>query len=150
MELDVKQLTIALKAIAEEKNLPEDTVQEIVEQALAAAFRKDHGDKEQEIKVSVNLHTGDVDAFIVKEVVENVESDLTEISLSDAQVMKKNAAVGDMMEIHTDVKSFGRVAAQTAKQVSLQRLREAEREIIVSEYQDKIGTVINGIVARVG
>lgn len=149
MELDIKQLTLALRAIAEEKNLPEDVVQEIVEQALAAAFKKDYGDKEQEVTVSVNLHTGDVDALVSKEVVENVESPQTEISLSEAQTMKKNAAVGDVMEIHTDVTSFGRVAAQTAKQVILQRLREAEREIIVSEYQDKIGTVINGIVARV-
>lgn len=149
MELDIKQLTMALRAIAEEKNLPEDAVQEIVEQALAAAFKKDYGDKEQEVTVSVNLHTGDVDALVSKEVVEKVESPQTEISLSEAQTMKKNAAVGDIMEIHTDVTSFGRVAAQTAKQVILQRLREAEREIIVSEYQDKIGTVINGIVARV-
>ncbi len=149
MELDVKQLTVALRAIAEEKNLPEDVVQEIVEQALAAAFRKDHGDREQEVRVSVNLHTGDVDAYVTKEVVETAENKQTEISLTEAQAMKKNAAIGDEMEIHTDVKSFGRVAAQTAKQVILQRLREAEREIIVDEYQDKIGTVINGIVARV-
>ena len=149
MELDVKQLTNALRAIAEEKNLPEDTVQEIVEQALSAAFRKDYGDRDQEVRVSVNLHTGDVDAYVFKEVVESAENKQTEISLTEAQAMKKNAAIGDEMEVHTDVKSFGRVAAQTAKQVILQRLREAEREIIVSEYQDKIGTVINGIVARV-
>ncbi len=149
MDLDIKQLAVALRAIAEEKNLPEETVQEIVEQALAAAYKKDYGDKEQEVRVSVNLHTGDVDAFVSKEVVDKVEDPQIEISLTEAQAIRKNVTVGETLELHQDVSNFGRVAAQTAKQVILQRLREAEREIIVDEYQDKIGTVINGIVARV-
>jgi N utilization substance protein A len=97
----------------------------------------------------MNLNTGDVDAYVSKEIVDKVEDERFEISLKDAQVMKKNAAVGDTIEIHEEVHNFGRVAAQTAKQVILQRLREAEREIIMAEYEDKIGTVINGIVARV-
>ncbi len=149
MDLDFKQLAQAIRAIAEEKNLPEEAVQEVVEQALAAAYRRDYGDREQEVRVSMNLNTGDVDAYVSKEVVEKVGDDRFEISLSDAQVMKKNAAIGDMIEIHQKVEDFGRVAAQTAKQVILQRLREAEREIIMAEYEDKIGTVINGIVGRV-
>jgi transcription termination/antitermination protein NusA len=149
MDLDVKQLALAVKAIAEEKNLPEDTVQEVVEQALAAAYRRDYGDREQEVRVTMNINTGDVDAFVSKEVVEKVGDDRFEISLNDAQVMKKDAKIGDLIERHEEVKNFGRVAAQTAKQVILQRLREAEREIIMAEYEDKIGTVINGIVARV-
>lgn len=149
MDLDVKQMAIALRAIAEEKNLPEETVQEIVEQALAAAYKKDYGDREQEVRVSVNLHTGDVDAYVTKTVVDEVEDEQTEISLTKAQAIRKNIAVGDTLELHQDVSTFGRVAAQTAKQVILQRLREAEREIIVNEYQDKIGTILNGIVARI-
>src|SRR3989344_8674046 len=130
MDLDIKQLALALKTIAEEKNLPEDVVQEIVEQALAAAYRRDYGDREQEVRVSMNLNTGEVDAYISKEVVDKVGDENFEISLGDAHVMKKNAKVGDTMEIFQKVESFGRVAAQTAKQVILQRLREAEREII--------------------
>ncbi len=149
MELDIKQLAMAVKSIAEEKNLPEDTVQEVVEQALAAAYRRDYGDREQEVRISMNLNTGEVDAYVSKEVVEKIDDERFEISLSEAQVMKKNAKVGDTIEIHEKVTNFGRVAAQTAKQVILQRLREAEREIIMAEYEDKIGTVINGIVARV-
>ncbi|MCA9343889.1 transcription termination/antitermination protein NusA [Candidatus Saccharibacteria bacterium] len=149
MDLDVKQMAIALRAIAEEKNLPEETVQEIVEQALAAAYKKDYGDREQEVRVSVNLHTGDVDAYVTKTVVDEVEDEQTEISLTKAQAIRKNIAVGDTLELHQDVSTFGRVAAQTAKQVILQRLREAEREIIINEYQDKIGTILNGIVARI-
>lgn len=149
MDMDFKQLAVAIKAIAEEKNLPEDTVKEVVEQALAAAYRRDYGEREQEVRVTMNLNTGDVDAYVTKEVVENVENEAYEISLKDAQVMQKNAAVGDMLEVHEKVNDFGRVAAQTAKQVILQRLREAEREIVMSEFEDKIGTVINAIVSRV-
>lgn len=149
MDLDIKQLAGAVKAIAEEKNLPENVVQEVVEQALAAAYRRDFGDREQEVRVSMNLNTGDVDAYVSKEVVEKVGDDAFEISLSDAQAIKKNAQIGDMIEIHEKVENFGRVAAQTAKQVILQRLREAEREIVMAEYEDKIGTVINAIVGRV-
>jgi transcription termination/antitermination protein NusA len=149
MDLDMKQLAQALKAIAEEKNLPEDTVQEVVEQALAAAYRRDYGDREQEVRVTMNLNTGDVDAYVAKEVVENVENPAYEISLKDAQAMKKDAALGDEIEVHERVNNFGRVAAQTAKQVILQRLREAEREIVMEEYEDKIGTVINALISRV-
>jgi N utilization substance protein A len=149
MDLDLKQLVLAVKAIAEEKNLPEEMVQEIVEQALAAAYKRDYGDKEQEIAVHMNMNSGDIDVVLSKEVVENVEHEGTQISLKDAGVMKKNAKLGDFIEIHEKVDSFGRVAAQTAKQVILQRLRESEREIIMNEYEDKIGTVVNGIVNRV-
>jgi len=149
MDLDMKQLALAIKAIAEEKNLPEDTVQEVVEQALAAAYRRDYGEREQEVRVTMNLNTGDVDAFVAKEVVETVENAAYEISLAEAQVMKKDAALGDEIEVHEKVNNFGRVAAQTAKQVILQRLREAEREIVMAEFEDKIGTVINALVGRV-
>jgi N utilization substance protein A len=149
MDLDMKQLATAIRAIAEEKNLPEDTVAEVVEQALAAAYRRDYGDREQEIRISMNLNTGDVDAYITKEIVKTVEHPAFEISLNDASVMKKSAKLGESIEVHEKAENFGRVAAQTAKQVILQRLREAEREIILAEYEDKIGTVINANVSRV-
>ncbi|HEY5806187.1 MAG TPA: transcription termination factor NusA [Candidatus Saccharimonadales bacterium] len=149
MEMDFKQLATAIKAIAEEKNLPEDKVKEVVEQALAAAYRRDYGEREQEVRVNMNLNTGDVDAYVMKEVVEVVGEDAYEISLKDASVMKKDAKKGDLIEVHEKVNDFGRVAAQTAKQVILQRLREAEREIVMNEYEDKIGTVINALIARV-
>ncbi|MDQ5972178.1 MAG: transcription termination/antitermination protein NusA, partial [Patescibacteria group bacterium] len=149
MDFDFKQLAIAIQTIAEEKNLPQETVQEVVEQALAAAYRRDYGDREQEVRVSMNLNTGDVVAFVTKQIVDKVEDPRTEISLSEAQVRQKNAKVGEEIEVEEKVETFGRVAAQTAKQVILQRLREAERDIIMNEYEDKIGTVINGIVARV-
>lgn len=148
-EIDMKQLATAIKTIAEEKNLPEDSVKEVVEQALAAAYRRDYGDREQEVRVSMNLNTGDITAYVTKEIVKTVEDANFEISLSEASVMNKSAKAGETIEVEEKVENFGRVAAQTAKQVILQRLREAEREIIMTEYEDKIGTVINGLVARV-
>ncbi len=149
MELDMKGLAMAVKTIAEEKNLPEATVQEIVEQALAAAYKRDYGDREQEVRVTMNLNNGEVDAYISKEIVERVGDPHFEIELGEAQTIRKNAKIGEEVEIHQKVENFGRVAAQTAKQVILQRLREAEREIVMAEYDDKIGTIINGIVSRV-
>jgi len=149
MEMDFKQLAQAIRVIAEEKNLPEEQVQDVVQQALAAAWRRDYGDREQEVRVTMNLNTGEVTAYVTKEVVDEVENAHTQISLGDAQVVRKNAKVGETIEIVQPVEDFGRVAAQTAKQVILQRLREAEREIVLAEYEDKIGTIVNGVVTRV-
>src|ERR1700690_4223164 len=108
MDLDMKQLAVAIRAIAEEKNLPEEVVQQVVEQALAAAYRRDYGDREQEIRVSMNLNTGEIDAYVTKEVVENVENDAYEISLKDASVMRKNVQLGEMIEVHEKAQAFGR------------------------------------------
>jgi N utilization substance protein A len=149
MEMDFKQLAQAIKVIAEEKNLPEDQVQDVVQQALAAAWRRDYGDREQEVRVTMNLNTGEVTAYVTKEIVDEVENPHMQISLNQAQVMRKNAKVGETVEIVQPVEDFGRVAAQTAKQVILQRLREAEREIVLAEYEDKIGGIVNGVVTRV-
>jgi N utilization substance protein A len=124
-------------------------VQDIVQQALAAAWRRDYGDREQEVRATMNLNTGDVTVYVTKEVVDNVEDDKAQISLAEAQAIRKNSKVGETVEIIQNVNEFGRVAAQTAKQVILQRLREAEREIVLSEFEDKVGGIVNGIVSRV-
>ncbi len=151
MDLDIKQLVVAIKSIAEEKNLPVESVKEVVEQALAAAYRRDYGDRDQEVRIDLNLNNGDVNVYVTKDVVESVEEDKKayEISLSDALKIKKDAKIGDQIEIKDHINKFGRVAAQTAKQVILQKLREAEREIIFNEYEDKIGTVVNANISRV-
>ncbi len=148
-DINVKQLALAVRTIAEEKNLPEDTVLEVIEQAVAAAWRRDHGEREQEVRAEMNVNTGDTKVFVSKEVVEEVANKATEISLADAKKLKKDAEIGDIVEQSEVATTFGRVAAQTAKQVVLQRLREAEREVVLDEYADKIGTVITGTVQRV-
>jgi N utilization substance protein A len=148
-EINIKQLTLAVRTIAEEKNLPEETVLSVIEQAIAAAWRRDNGERDQEVRSELNVNDGTAVVYVAREVVEEVGSDAVEISLADAKKIKKDAVIGDVVEEKYNVTSFGRVAAQTAKQVVLQRLREAEREVVLEEYEDKIGTVVNGMVQRV-
>ena len=148
-DLNIKQLALALKTIAEEKNLPENTVLNVIEQAIAAAWRRDNGERDQEVRADLNLIKGTATVHVAREVVEEVGSDSVEIDLSSAKKIKKDAKVGDIIEESHEVISFGRVAAQTAKQVVLQRLREAEREVVLAEYEDKIGTIVTGTVQRV-
>ena len=148
-EINVKQLILAVHTIAEEKNLPEETVLSVIEQAIAAAWRRDNGERDQEVRSELNVNNGTANVFVAREVVEEVGSPAVEISLEDAKKVKKDAEIGDIIEDKFEVTTFGRVAAQTAKQVVLQRLREAEREVVLGEYEDKIGTVVNGIVQRI-
>jgi N utilization substance protein A len=148
-EINIKQLTLAVRTIAEEKNLPEETILSVIEQAIAAAWRRDNGERDQEVRSELNMNDGTASVYVAREVVEDVGSDAVEISLADAKKVKKDAVIGDIIEEKHEVVSFGRVAAQTAKQVVLQRLREAEREVVLEEYEDKIGTVVNGTVQRI-
>lgn len=148
-DINIKQLTLAVRTIAEEKNLPEEVVLSVIEQAIAAAWRRDNGERDQEVRAELNVNDGTANVFVAREVVEEVGSDAVEISLDDAKKIKADAVIGDTIEEKFEVTSFGRVAAQTAKQVVLQRLREAEREVVLEEYEDKIGTIVNGTVQRV-
>lgn len=148
-DLNIKQLTLAVRTIAEEKNLPEETVLDVIEQAIAAAWRRDNGERDQEVRAELNTNDGTATVYVGREVVEEVGSEAHEVSLEDARKVKKDAELGDLIEHKHEVTSFGRVAAQTAKQVVLQRLREAEREVVLAEYEDKIGTIVTGTVQRV-
>ena len=145
--LDLKQMTAMVKVIAEEKNLPEETVLDVIQMAIAAAWRKDNGDKDMNVRAVLNMNTGNADVFVERTVVEDglAYNPATEIPEAEA----KGKKVGDLVEEKHKVTEFGRVAAQTAKQVVVQRLREAERDAVLSMFEDKIGTVMTGMVARV-
>ena len=170
--IDMPNFLPAINLLSEEKNLPRDIVVETVEAALAAAYKKDYSDKDQEARAELNQDDGTVRLFVKKAVVADdaVENDDLEIGLTAAKKLDKKAEVIDVVEPTTDDETgevvdagtpaymvemevfpedFGRVAAQTAKQVIIQRLREAEREIIFTEYKDKEGIVLNGNVQRV-
>jgi N utilization substance protein A len=148
-DLNIKQLTLAVNTIAEEKNLPEETVMDVIEQAIAAAWRRDNGERDQDVRAELNVNDGSAEVFVRWTVVEEPENPLAELTVEEAQEKKKGAKLGDVIEESHMVTSFGRVAAQTAKQVVLQRLREAEREVVLEEYEDKIGTIVTGVVQRV-
>ena len=149
--LDLKQMSAMIDIIAEEKGLPKDTVLNVIEQAVAAAWRKDNGDRDMNVRATLNTHTGEADVYVAREVIEDdlAYNPSTEIPLSEAKKSDKNAKLGDIIEESHKVTSFGRVAAMTAKQVVIQRLREAENDAVLSEYENKLGTVATGTVSRV-
>ena len=146
--LDLKQMSAMVDIIAEEKGLPKETVLSVIEQAIAAAWRKDNGDKDMNVRAILNTHTGEADVYIAREVIENdvAYNPSTEIPLKEAG---KGAKIGDIVEEKQTVTTFGRVAAQTAKQVVIQRLREAENDAVLAEFEDKIGTIVTGVITRV-
>ncbi len=149
--LDLKQLSAMVQMIADEKGLPEDTVLDVVQMAIAAAWRRDNGDREMNVRALLDTNTGKATVYVSREVIEDglAYNPATEIPLEEAKKIKADAQVGDVIEESTEVTHFGRVAAMAAKQVVIQRLREAERDAVLSEFEDKIGTVITGVVARV-
>lgn len=143
----------AIKEICEEKNISLESVIEAIEQALAAAYRKDLGRKDLNIKVKFDPQTGATKVYDLKAVVELKEDEKlnprTEVLLEEAKKIKKDVKVGE--EIKTKLQpptGYGRIAAQVAKQVIVQKLREAERDVILKEYKEKKGKVILGTVQR--
>ena len=146
--LDLKQMSTMVDLIAEEKGLPRDTVLDVIEQAIAAAWRKDNGDRDMNVRAVLNTKTGEADVFVAREVIEDglAYNPSTEIPLAEA---KKGSKIGDVVEEKIKVTSFGRVAAGTAKQVVVQRLREAENDAVLTAFEDKVGTVVTGTISRV-
>ncbi len=146
--LDLKQMSTMVDLISEEKGLPKDTVLDVIEQAIAAAWRKDNGDRDMNVRAVLNTKTGEADVFVAREVIEDdvAYNPSTEIPLKEA---KKGSKLGDIVEEKFKVTSFGRVAAMTAKQVVVQRLREAENDAVLTAFEDKVGTVVTGTVSRV-
>ena len=142
----------AITQIAEEKNLSVETITETVEAALAAAYRKDYGDKDQEVRVELDPKTSQARVYVTKEVVKTpaeVENPFLQITLEEAKKLDPKAKAGKTIEYEDHPDDFGRVAAQTAKQVIIQRLREAEREMVFAEYKDKEDTILAGVVQRI-
>lgn len=147
--MDQSKFLQAINLIAEEKGLSKEKVIQTVEAALAAAYRKDYGNKEQNIKVVLDQITGGMDIYLLKEVVEEVENKESQMTEKEAQKYNKGAKVGDTIEIECPAPAgFGRIAAQTAKQVIIQRIREAEQEVVFEEYEGKEGQLVNGVIQR--
>lgn len=146
--LDIKQMITMVHSIADEKNLSEDEVIQAVEAAIAAAWRRDNGTREMNVRAELNREDGTAKVIVHYDVVETPEG-IGQITLEEAKKIDKKALLGGVIEQEFEAKSFGRVAAQTAKQVLLQKLREFERETMANEYGNKIGKIITGTVIRV-
>ncbi|MGM0602841.1 MAG: transcription termination factor NusA [Bacillota bacterium] len=137
----------ALDDIEKDKGISKDVLIEAIETALVSAYKKDFGSKDN-VRVDISVSTGDVQVYSRKEVVEEVNSEHSEISLENAVEMNPNYELGDIVEIEVTPANFGRIAAQTAKQVVMQRIREAERDVIYEEYKQKEDELITGTIQR--
>lgn len=134
--------------VAREKVIDKEIVLEAMEDAIQKAARSRYG-AENEIRAQIDKNTGDIRLFRVLEVVEEVEEPAVQISLEDAQKDKPDAVIGDYLASSLPPMDFGRIAAQTAKQVIVQKVRDAERQRQYEEYKDRVGEIITGIVKRV-
>ncbi len=142
---------IALTQLAAERHLPREQVLHAIEAALASALKKDSPTMGQNISVKLDPNSvGEpISVFATKTVVETVEDSETEIEIVEAQTIRKDAALGDEVPVETLELEFSRIAAQTAKQVVLQRLREVERDLIYQEFEERTGDVISGVVGQI-
>ena len=138
---------VALKQLAAERHLPMEQVLGAIEVALASAFKKDNPASGQNISVTLNPNSGEVSVYALKTVVEDVEDDEREITLADARRIRRDAVIGEEVAAAEPLPhNASRIAAQTAKQVVLQRLREAERELLFQEFAQHEGDIMSGVV----
>ncbi|OVE78337.1 hypothetical protein BVX98_00600 [bacterium F11] len=145
--MDIKAgLALVLDQIEREKGIKKEEILQMIEQAMISAYRKHAGEG---LRVEANINpNGDITAYIVKTIVQKVADSTVEVSLKEAQKLDKNAQLNGEVRYPIDAQEFGRIAAQTAKQVLTQKIRETERENIYEEYKPKIGTLVNGSVHR--
>ena len=146
--IDYKELIMAMDELEKERGIKKDYLIESLETALLMAYKKNF-DSRENAKVTINPETGEVHLYTVKTVVEEIEDPDLEITLTDANKIDKKLAVGDEAYIEIVPKDFGRIAAQTGKQVMVQKIREAERNMTYTEYSDKKGQIVSGIVQKV-
>jgi N utilization substance protein A len=137
-----------IDALSREKGIDPQVIISAIEDAVATAARK-HFKSGEDLRARYNPETGDVELFAIKKVVETVQDPATEISLAEVEQMGlEGAEVGDQLELPKSREELGRIAAQTAKQIIFQKIREAERDIIYNEYKDRIGELVHGFVKR--
>ncbi|ACD51584.1 transcription termination/antitermination protein NusA [Clostridium botulinum] len=141
----------ALKEIVKEKGISEDLLFTTIEDAMVAAYKKNYANlntSAQNVKISINRENGEIHVYAQKMVVDEVYDEVTEISLEEAKAINPKYEVDDIVDLEVTPKNFGRVAAQLAKQVVTQRIKEAERNIIYSEYKEKEFDIITGTILR--
>ena len=145
--IDNKELVLALEELENEKGIKKAYLIEAIEQALVTAYKRNF-DSAENVKVVMDSETGAAHLYAVKEVVEAVEDFKLQIGLDEAKTISKKLEIGDTVDIELIPKDFGRIAAQTAKQVIIQKLREAEREIVYTEFNERKGEIVSGLVQK--
>ncbi|HEY8885664.1 MAG TPA: transcription termination factor NusA [Chloroflexota bacterium] len=139
----------AINQVCSEKGITKEVVIEAIETALVSAYHRNFsGGANQDVVVRLNRLSGDVQVFVAKHVVETVTDPRIEVDLAEARALNPTAELGEDVEVETTPQNFGRIAAQTAKQVVLQRLREAERELVYEAFTEREGDVVTGVIQR--
>lgn len=138
----------ALNDIEKERGISKDILLEAIEASLISAYKRNFGTS-QNVKIIIERTTGDVKVYALKTVIDTVTDNFMEISLEDAQQIKRTYELSDVIEVEVTPRKFGRIAAQTAKQVVVQRIREAERGVIFDEFIEKENEVLNAIIQRI-
>lgn len=138
----------AVEELEKEKEISKDLLIEAIESALVSAYKKNYGTS-QNVRVNIDKDTGDIDVFMRKDIVEEVEDDQLEVSIEEAREIDPKYQVGDVIERQVTPRDFGRIAAQTAKQVVVQRIREAERGLIYDDYSSRQSEIVTGIIQRI-
>jgi N utilization substance protein A len=144
-----QQFMAAVRQLCNEKNLPEDIIMDIVKAALRTAYRKDYGNKEQNIEVEIDPKTENVTIYIVKKVVSEIVDEDGEILLEDARKLDKNIKMDEEIRMEVTPMAYGRIAAQAAKQVIIQRIQEAERDYMYETFKDRENELVNALIHRV-
>ncbi len=142
-----KEMFEALEALSIEKGINKDYILDAIEQALVTAYKRNFNSQEN-VKIVIDEEHSDFSVYSMREVVEECFDPAIEIELAEAKKYKKRAKIGDIVEVEVTPKDFGRIAAQTAKQVIVQKIREAERNMIYTEYNDRKGEIVSGIVQK--
>lgn len=145
--IDNKELILALEELEKEKGIKKEYMLEAIEAALLTAYKRNF-DALENVKVVVDQKTGATYVYAIKDVVDRANDDAQEISLEDAKKINKTLELGDQVEVEIVPKDFGRIAAQTAKQVIIQKIREAERNIMFDEYSEKKGEIVSGPIQK--
>jgi len=144
------EFALAFKQVISDRNLPEEIILEALKDAMASAYRRSvNASSAQKVEAEVDLETGAVTIFAEKEVTEDVQDERTEVVLSEAQEVEEEAELGDLVMVESTPDDFGRVAAQTARQVIQQRIRQAEREAQFEYYSKRIGEIVTGVVQAI-
>ena len=147
-DIDVKELISAMEELEKERGISKEYLLESLEAALVSAYKRDF-EADDNVKVTIDQKTGEIHIYSIKTVVKEYPDPILEISQEDAKKVDKKAKLGDTVEVEIKPKNFGRIAAQTAKQVVVQKIREAERTIVFNQYNDKKGEIVTGIVQKV-
>ncbi len=141
------ELLFALNQLEKEKGIDKDILIDAIEQALISAYKRNFGSA-QNVEVNIERTTGEIRVYALKTIVEDVTDTATEMSLEQAKRFGADFEIGDMVEVEVTPRKFGRIAAQTAKQVVMQRIREAERGLIFDEFSNREEDIVNGVVSR--